>query len=87
MLQLLSNAEVVFCSHSLKMMNIHGPFYFLVLKASDQNQSISNYHDVGAKILKRRLHIKARLINSNFNEEKQFVKKVLLSFQVLNEFK
>ena len=58
-------------------MNIHGPFDFLVLKASDENRSIYNCNDVGAKILKRCSHflINARHINSNFNQEKQFAGK------------
>ena len=64
------------------MMNIHDPFDFLVLKASDQNHSISNCHDVGAKILKRclRFHINARHISSNFNQEKQFAEKSAARF-------
>ena len=75
MLQLLNNAEVVFRSNSLKMMNIHDPLDFLMLKASNQNRSISNCHDVGARFLKRylRLHIHARPTNSYFFQKKQFV--------------
>ena len=77
MLQLLNNAGVVFRSNNLKMMNIHDPFNFLMMKVSNQNSSISNCHDVYAKILKRclRLHIQARHINCNFNQEKQFARK------------
>ena len=76
-LQLLNNAEVIFRSNSLKMMNIHDPLDFVASEASDQNHSISNCHDVGAKILKRCLHflINARHINSNFYQEKQFAEK------------
>ena len=48
-LQLLNKAEIVF---RLKMMNIHGPFNILIMKVSNQNSSIFNCHDVGAKILK-----------------------------------
>ena len=64
------------------MMNIHGPLDFVGLKASDQKHSISNCHDIGAKILKRCLcfHINARHINSNFNQEKQFAEKSAASF-------
>ena len=82
MVQLLNNAEVVFCSNSLKMMNIHGPLYFLMLKVSDQNHRISNCHDVGAKVLKRDslLHINAKHINFYFNQEKQFAGKSAARF-------
>ena len=64
------------------MMNIHGPFDFLVLKVSDQNHSISNCHDVSAKILKRCLHfhINVRHINSNFIQKKQFAQKSAARF-------
>ena len=81
-LQLLNNAEVVFRSNSLKMMNIHGPLDFLMMKVCNQNSSISNCHHVGAKILKRylRLHIHARHINCNFNQEKQFAGKSAVPF-------
>ena len=47
--QLLNNAKVVFRSDSLKMMNLHGFQIYLMLKVSDQNHSISECHDVGAK--------------------------------------
>ena len=85
---MLINAEVVFRSNSSKMMNIHGPLDFL-LKVSDQSHSISNCHDVGAKILNRylRLHIDVRHINFKFSQEKEFAEKGLLAFEVLNEFK
>ena len=53
-LQLLNNAEVVFRSNCLKMMIIRYLLYFLMLKVSDQNSSISNCHDVDAKISKWR---------------------------------
>ena len=80
-LRLLNNAEVVFRSNSLKMMNIQDPLDFLMMNVSNQN-SISNCHDVGAKILKRYLclHIHARHINRNFNEEKQFAGKSAARF-------
>ena len=81
-LQLLNNAEVVFCSNRLKMMNIRDPLDFLKMKVSNHNSSISNCHDVGAKILKRylRLHVHARHINCNFNQEKQFAEKKAARF-------
>ena len=87
MLQLLKNAEVVFCSNSLKMMNIHDPLDFLMIKVFNQNSSISNCHDVGGKILKRylRLHIHARHINCNLIKKSNSREKVLLAFQVLYE--
>ena len=70
------------------MTYIHGPLDFL-LKVSDQNHSISNCQDVGATILNGylRLHIDVRHINSKFSQKKQFAEKVLLAFEVLNEFK
>ena len=82
LLQLLNNAEIVFRSNSLKMMNIHHPLDFLMLKVSNQNSSIFNCHDVGAKILKRclRLHNHARHINCNLNQEKQFPEKSAARF-------
>ena len=57
------------------MMNINARLDFLMLKVSDQYHSISNCHDISAKILKRYLclHIHARHINSNFQQVKQFV--------------
>ena len=64
------------------MMNIHDPLDFLMMKVSNQNGSTSNCHDVGAKILKRylRLHIYARHINFNFDQQKQFAGKSAARF-------
>ena len=78
----LNNAEEVFCSNSLKTMNINGPLNRLMLKVSDQNHRISNCHNVSAKILKRylHLHINVRHINSNFNQEKPFAGKSAACF-------
>ena len=64
------------------MMNIDDPLDFLLLKVFDQNHSISNCHDVGAKVLKSylRLHIYARHINCDFNHGKHFVEKIAARF-------
>ena len=50
--------QVLFRSNSLKMMNNNDPLDFVILKASDQIHSISDCHDVGAKILKRYLRLR-----------------------------